>query len=123
MFYERFLTSSPPPGTLQDANSTHARGCRSVGRARRRAGILVLSSCAQEFGSGVTRLELVEAELQARWIPRGFHVLLHGLRVPWALYLGGWVPTVGFCSWAVPSGALPLGGVHIPVWVLAAGMA
>lgn len=57
MFYEQFLISSPPPGTLQDANSTHSQGCRSVGRARRVAGIPVLPSCAQEFGSRVTRLE------------------------------------------------------------------
>lgn len=71
MFYDQFLTSPPPPGTLQDANSTRAWGCRSVERTRRGAGILILPSCAQELGSGVIHPELVEAELQAQhqwWI-------------------------------------------------------
>lgn len=105
MFPEQFLTSSPPPGTLQDANSTRAWGCRCVGRARRMAGILVLSLCAQEFGSRVTSLELVKAELQAQhqgWISCAPARPQCPPRVPWALCwalyqegcLAGWVPTV-----------------------------
>lgn len=115
MFDEQFPTSSPPPGTLQDANSTRAWGCRSVGRARRMAGL----------GSGVSSLELVEAELQAQgqwWISCGSHVLLHGLSVPrgWGQGALGSVPTGYprgvFCSWGMSPGSSAHGGAANPCW-------
>lgn len=104
MFPEQFLTSSPPPGTLQDANSTRAWGCRCVGRARRMAGILVLSVCPGVWEQGD---QPGVGQGRAAGPTPGVDFMCSctasvSPRVPWALCwalyqegcLAGWVPTV-----------------------------